>query len=280
MFIMNKIVKYLAITLGSALMGAGLGLFLIPQQIAPGGVSGLSTVIHYLTGLPVGVIVLIINIPIFIVGALNFSKRYIFVSFFGMFMLSVFIDLFSAFSPITGDVLLASVFGGAFVGAGLGIVFRYGASTGGTDIIIMLLKKRFKDMSTGKFVVLVDAVIVIFAGIVFKKWETVLYSTVSLIVSSYMVDAIVEGIDYAKAVFIISEKTDLIAGSVSSLLSRGTTCLSGFSPYSGNDKNVLLCVVRRFEVSRLKKIIFNADESAFVIVSDAKEVLGKGFGDY
>lgn len=277
---MNKIKRCLAIVSGSAVMGMGFGLFLIPAQIAPGGISGLSTVLYYLSGVPVGLIMLVINIPIFIVGALNFSKKYIFMSFIGMILLSVFIEFFSAFKPITKDVILASVFGGAFSGLGMGLVFRYGATTGGTDIIVMLLKKRFKDMSMGKFVVLIDAVIVVFAGIVFRKWETVLYSTIAMIVASYMIDAIVEGIDYAKAVFVISDKSDFIAENVSNQLFRGTTCLTGFSPYTGNEKNVLLCVVRRYEIAKLKKIIYEADENAFVVISEAKEVLGKGFNDY
>ena len=277
---MSKVLKYLAIIVGSALMGMGLGLFLIPAQIAPGGISGLATVFHYLIGLPTGLIVLIINIPIFIVGLLNFSKRYILISFFGMILLSVFIEIFSVFGQITNDVILASVFGGAFTGAGIGLVFRYGATTGGTDIIVMLLKKRFKGMSMGNFVVLVDAVIVIFAGIVFKTWETILYSTLAMIVSSYVIDAIVEGIDYAKAVFVISDKPEVISENISAQLFRGTTCLMGFSPYTLNEKNVLLCVVRRYEITKLKKIIYEADKQAFVVVSDAKEVLGKGFGDY
>lgn len=277
---MDKIKKYLVIVLGSAVMGMGLGLFLIPAQIAPGGISGLSTVLHYLTGFPTGVIMLIINIPIFIVGALNFSKKYIFISFFGMLMLSVFIELFSMFMPVTNDVILASVFGGAFSGIGIGLVFRYGATTGGTDIIVMLLKKRFKNMSTGNFVILVDAIIVIFAGIVFKKWETVLYSTLAMIVASYMIDTIVEGIDYAKAVFVISDHSENIAESISNKLFRGTTCLMGFSPYTMNEKNVLLCVVKRYEIAKLKKIIYETDKNAFVIISDAKEVFGRGFADY
>ena len=277
---MDKIKKYLVIVLGSAVMGMGLGLFLIPAQIAPGGISGLSTVLHYLTGFPAGVIMLIINIPIFIVGALNFSKKYIFISFFGMLMLSVFIELFSMFMPVTNDVILASVFGGAFSGIGIGLVFRYGATTGGTDIIVMLLKKRFKNMSTGNFVILVDAIIVIFAGIVFKKWETVLYSTLAMIVASYMIDTIVEGIDYAKAVFVISDHSENIAESISNKLFRGTTCLMGFSPYTMNEKNVLLCVVKRYEIAKLKKIIYETDKNAFVIISDAKEVFGRGFADY
>ncbi len=277
---MEKLRKYFAIILGSIIMALGLDLFLVPSQIAPGGISGLSTVLHYLTGVPVGVLIFIINIPIFVFGAKNFSRSYVIHSFLGMILLSVFTSFFESFKPITSDIILSSVFGGAFVGAGAGIVFRFGATTGGTDIVVMLLKKRFKGFSTGNFVALVDAVIVLIAGLVFKTWETVLYSTLSLLVSSYMVDAIVEGVDYAKAVFIVSELPDEIAKSISDRLSRGTTCFMGYSPYTHNEKNTLLCVVRRFEISKLKNIIYETDKNAFVIVTDTKEVLGNGFKNY
>lgn len=277
---MNRIVKLLFIVAGSLIMGLGLGLFLIPAKIAPGGVSGLATVINYATYVPVSILVVLINIPIFIVGSIKFSKKYMAVSFLGMIVLAFFIEVFSKITPITTDLILSSVYGGVFVGLGAGIVFKFGATTGGTDIIVMLLKKRFKDMSTGKFVVLVDLCIVIFAGVVFKTWETVLYSSVSMVVASFMVDAVVEGINYSKAVFIISDNVLLIADNISKDLSRGATCLSGFSPYTKNNKNVLLCVVRRFEISKLKKIIYETDKTAFVIVSEAKEVLGNGFKSY
>jgi len=277
---MKFVTKYSMIILGSGVMALGLDLFLVPAKIAPGGISGLATVLHYTTRVPVGLLILIINIPIFILGLKYFSKTYMLTSFFGMFLLSVFTSLFEVFKPITNDVILASVFGGAFVGIGVGLVFRFGATTGGTDIVVMLLKKKFKSISTGNFVAIVDAVIVLFAGAVFKTWETVLYSTLSLIVSSFVVDAIVEGVDYAKAVFIIAENPDRIAAAISDRLFRGTTCLNGFSPYSGNQKNTLLCVVRRFEISRLKSIIYEQDKNAFVIVTDTKEVLGNGFKNY
>ena len=277
---MEKFRKYFAIILGSIIMALGLDLFLVPSQIAPGGISGLSTVLYYLTGVPVGVLIFIINIPIFVFGAKNFSRSYVLHSFLGLILLSVFTSFFESFKPITNDIILSSVFGGAFVGAGAGVVFRFGATTGGTDIVVMLLKKRFKGFSTGNFVALVDAVIVLIAGLVFKTWETVLYSTLSLLVSSYMVDAIVEGVDYAKAVFIVSELPDEIAKSISDKLSRGTTCFMGYSPYTHNEKNTLLCVVRRFEISKLKNIIYETDKNAFVIVTDTKEVLGNGFKNY
>lgn len=277
---MKNLLKYIMIILGSAILSLGLCLFLVPLKIAPGGVSGLSTVLHYVTGVPVGALILIINIPIFIFGAINFNRRFILISLFGMLLLSFFTSIFENFKPITNDVILASVFGGAFSGVGAGLVFRYGATTGGTDIVVMLLKKRFRNFSTGNFVAIVDAVVVTLAGLVFKTWETVLYSTLSLIVASYMVDAIVEGVDYAKSVLIISEKAEEISKGIFESLQRGTTCLSGISHYTGREKHTLLCVVRRFEISRLKKIVYETDKDAFVIVTDTKEVLGRGFKNY
>ncbi len=261
-------------------MALGLDLFLVPAKIAPGGVSGLSTVIHYITGFPVGVLILIINVPIFILGAKSFSKTFILESFIGMVVLSFFVSLFEFLTPITDDFILSSVFGGVFVGAGAGLVFRSNATTGGTDIVVFLLKKRFKSLSAGNIVAGIDLLIVLFAGVVFKTWETVLYSTVSLIVSSFIIDAIIEGVDYAKAVFVISDKPDEISKAISDRLFRGTTCFCGFSHYTGKEKNTVLCVVRRFEISRLKSIIYEADKNAFVIVTDTKEVLGNGFKNY
>lgn len=277
---MKSFIKYVAVILGSAVMAFGLDLFLVPSQIAPGGISGLSTVLHYLTGLPVGVLIFVLNIPVFILGAKSFSRSYILDSFFGMLMLSVFTAVFQYLAPVTSDLMLSSVFGGAFVGAGTGLVLRFGASTGGTDIMAMLLKKKFDGFSTGNFIAFIDTVIVLIAGLFFKTWETVLYSSLSLLVSSRVLDAVVEGVDYAKAVFIISEVPDEIADCISKRLLRGTTCFCGYSPYTRNEKNTLLCVVRRFEISKLKNIVYEADKNAFVIVTDTKEVLGNGFKNY
>lgn len=277
---MKKAFRFFMIISGSLLMALGLDLFLVPAKIAPGGVSGLSTVIHYVTGLPVGVLILLINIPIFILGARSFSKKFIFESFIGMIVLSFFVSFFEFLAPITDDLILSSVFGGVFIGAGVGLVFRSNATTGGTDIVVFLLKKRFKSLSAGNIVAIIDLLIVLLAGIVFRTWESVLYSTVSLIVSSFIIDAIIEGVDYAKAVFIISDNPDEISRVISDKLYRGTTCFCGFSHYTGKEKNTLLCVVRRFEISRLKNIIYEADKNAFVIVTDTKEVLGNGFKNY
>ena len=277
---MDKIKKYLMFFLGSAFMALGLNLFLVPAKIAPGGVSGLATVVYYITNIPVGVLILIINIPIFVIGMFNFNKGFMLNSLLGMVLLSLTTEILSFLTPVTNDVFLASISGGVLVGAGIGIVFRYGATTGGTDIIVMLLKKKYKDFSTGMFVVLVDAVIILFAGIVFKTWEIVLYSGVALYISSYIIDVIVEGVNYAKLVFIISDKPLEIADTISVMLKRGTTCLNGVSTYTGTEKNTILCVVKRYEISRLKQLLYKIDPNAFVIVSEAKEVLGNGFTNY
>lgn len=277
---MKRFKKYIFVCFGSFLMALGLDLFLVPSKIASGGVSGLSTVFHYLTGISVGIFMLLINVPIFIIGLKNFSKKYIFDSFFGMAVLSISADLLSFLKPVTNDVILCACFGGVFMGFGAGLVFKAGATTGGTDIIVMLLKKRYKEFSTGSFVLLVDLAVVLFAGAVFKTWETVLYSSVAIIINSYVVDMTVEGIDYAKIVFIMSENTDKIAKEISQNLFRGTTCLKGISTYTGKEKNTLLCVVKKNEIARLKKTVYSADKSAFVVVAEAREVLGKGFENY
>lgn len=277
---MKRLKKYAFVVLGSVVMALGLDLFLVPAKIASGGVSGVSTVFHYLTGVPVGVLMLLINIPIFIVGLKNFSRKYIMDSFLGMAVLSVATDLLSELPSITNDVILCSCFGGVFVGLGAGLVFRAGATTGGTDIIVMLLKKRHREFSMGSFVLMIDLAIILFAGFVFRTWEAVLYSAIALIINSYIVDMIVEGVNYAKMVFVISDNPEKISLEISDKLSRGTTCLKGISTYTGKEKNTLLCVVRKNEIARLKKTVYNADNAAFVIVSEAREVLGNGFDNY
>lgn len=277
---MKTIKKYVFVCIGSLIMAAGLDLFLVPSKITSGGVSGISTVLHYVSGIPVGILIFAVNIPLFVIGYKNFSRIYVLDSFFGMVVLSVAADLLSGLRPVTDDVILCACFGGVFTGLGAGLVFRSGATTGGTDIIVMLLKKRYREFSTGAFVLAVDLVIILFAGAVFKAWETVLYSALALVISSYVVDMAVEGVNYAKMVFIMSESTEKIAEEISKNLLRGTTCLKGISTYTGKEKNTLLCVVRKNQITRLKKTVYDADKFAFVIVLEAREVLGNGFENY
>ena len=269
--------KVAVVAFGALVAALGLSLFLVPARIAPGGVSGISTVIHHLTGISVGVLIIIINIPIFILGFFSFGKNFTIWSVIGTLALAVLVSLFEWGKPITEDLVLASVFGGGMLGVGLGIVIRAGASTGGTDIVSRTIYKYYPAVSTGQFVMLVDVVVITFAGIVFQQWEIILYSGIALIVSSYMIDAVVEGIDFAKAAYIISEKKEEIAKYILDDMKRGVTELSGFSPYTDKERNMMFCIIKKHEINKLKTIIKEIDPNAFVILSDVREVLGEGF---
>ncbi len=269
--------KYLTILLGTLIVALSLDLFLVPADIAPGGLSGVAIILHHLANIPVGISILFLNIPIFLWSLRYFDTGFMFSSLFGMVSLSILTDMLAWLKPVTGDILLSAVYGGALMGLGLGLVFQAGSTTGGTDIAAQILKKHFPSISVGRFVLLIDAFIVALAGLTFGRWEVILYSAAALYLCSYIIDLMVEGIDFAKVAYIISDRPKAISEEVSKTLERGTTALHAFSHYSGADKTVLLCVVKKYEINKLKKIIKSVDQNAFVILSDTREVLGNGF---
>ncbi len=269
--------KYFATLVGTLLIAISLDLFLVPSNIAPGGISGIAIIINHIARIPVGISILFLNIPIFVWSLWHFKADFIFSSLFGMVMLSILTDLFAFLKPVTSDILLNSVYGGATLGLGLGIVFWAGSTTGGTDIVAQILKKHFPFISVGRFVLIIDTFIVLLASVTFGRWEVGLYSAVALYICTYIIDLSLEGIDFAKVAYIISENSKEISEEISRSLERGTTALHATSHYSGNDKTVLMCVVKKYEINKLKKLIKQIDENAFVILSDTREVLGKGF---
>ncbi len=270
--------KYAMTCLGAAIMAVSLDVFLVPFQIAPGGVSGLATVLGYFTALPVGLMILLINIPILLWGLFEFDAEFLVVSIFGTFALSGFTELFShMLSPITDNEILVSVLGGAMLGLGMGVVLLANATTGGTDIVAKILKQKFPRFSIGVFILIIDAFVVAFAFFVTGKWETMLYSGIALYFCTKVVDAMVDGVNYAKMALIISDYPNEINAAISKEMQRGATNLFGYSSYSGQNKNVVMCVVRRNEIVRLKEIVKKTDTNSFVIVADVKEVQGRGF---
>lgn len=277
---LEKLKKYSTILLGTFIVAMSLDLFLVPADIAPGGLSGVSIILHHLTNIPVGISILVLNIPIFLWGLRNFNISFMLSSLLGMFALSAFTDAFAFLKPVTSDILLSAIYGGALMGLGLGLVFQAGSTTGGTDIAAQILKKRFPSISVGRFVLIIDAFIVLLAGLVFGRWEVILYSAAALYICSYIIDLLVEGIDFAKVAYIISDTPEKISAQISETLERGTTALHASSHYSGANKTVLMCVVKKYEITKLKKIIKLVDKNAFVILSDAREVLGNGFRNH
>lgn len=289
----GKLKPYMIIALGCFIMTISFNVFLIPFKLAPGGVSGLSTVVYYVINevIPVGMLMLIINIPLFLVGYKTRGRQFIIRSIFGAVLLSLFIDITAPFfnmiineyfvkfdkSMATPDLLLNSMVGGFIMGFGLGFVLKEEATTGGTDLAASLLKKLFPRFSIGQYLMFLDGCVIIFATIAFKSVKLGLYATLSLYIASKTIDALLEGTNFAKSLLIISDHSEEIAEKLLRDVDRGVTGLRGIGMFSRQDKTVLLCVVKREEISVVKEIVKNCDKNAFVLLIDVREVLGEGF---
>jgi len=278
----NVIIEYVGITIGCAMVAFSLNFFLEPHTIAPGGVTGLAIVIQKTIGIPIDLTNLIINIPLFILGLVVLGRTFGAKTAYATVMLSAFIRLFIILYSnliITNDLLLSSIYGGVIMGVGLGIVFRSGGTTGGTDLAGAILNKFFPSISTAKLMMILDLMVVATAGIVEKNIETSLYSVIALYIAVKLIDFVVEGLNYAKAVYVISDSSEEIGHKIMEDIGRGVTALKARGFYTGNDKEVLLCVVNRTQVAKLKKIAYEIDKRAFIMVTTIHEVLGEGFKD-
>lgn len=272
----RTIIDYLGITVGSFLIALALTVFLVPNRIAAGGVSGLATVIYYISSFPIGITMLIINIPLFLAGLKIMGTSFGMRTIYGIISLSVFTDLLQPHvTSLTDDLLLASIYGGVVGGIGLGIVFRSRGTTGGTDMIASLLN-YFTGVTVGEGLLIADGVVVALAGIFFNL-EVALYAAVTIFITSRTIDVVQEGLNFKKGVLIISDKADEINQMVVNDLNRGITEFEAKGGYTGDRKQVLLCIISRSEVSELKTAVAKIDKEAFVIISDVHEVLGEGF---
>lgn len=268
------------VSAGVILIALGLDLFLIPNKIAAGGVSGLATILYHLINVPVGAAMLVLNVPIFVAGIYRLGLRFGFRSLFGTIALSVAVDALAPFLPVpTGDILLSSLFGGVFVGLGLGLVFRFNGTTGGTDLAAAVLR-TYTGINIGQLLFLVDGSVVVAAGIAFESAELAMYALVTIFVTSWLTDLVQEGFSYARAFLIISEKSGEISKAIVKGLNRGATAWPARGVFTGSEKEVLLSVVGRSEVTRLKEIVYSVDPHAFVVLADVHEVLGEGFKEY
>lgn len=285
--------SYLVIALGCLVMTIAMNLFLIPYKLAPGGVSGLSTVIYYLMGgiLPVGMLMLIFNIPLFLTGYKSRGRQFLIRSLFGAVLLSLMIDGTSSFSNLLvndyfikfdqsmaiPDLLLNAIIGGFVMGIGLGIILKEEATTGGTDLAAAILRKYFPKFSMGQYLLILDGSVIIFATLAFRSVKLGLYAALSLYISSKTIDAYLEGMNFAKGLLIISEHSEIIAQRLLHDVDRGVTGLKGLGMFSKQEKTVLLCVVKREEITKVKEIVKECDHKAFVLLIDVREVLGEGF---
>lgn len=276
----KKISSYVLLTIGTFLIAAGLLLFLEPNTIAPGGVTGLAIVIKKVTGVDIYLTNILINIPLFAAGIYVLGRSFGLKTAYGTLALSVFLWFFTKEGTTymaTDDLLLAAIFGGILVGIGIGFVFRSGGTTGGTDLGGAILNKLFPGLSIAKMMMILDLCVIGAAGVVDQKLETSLYSMIGLYVLVKVADFIVEGLDYSKAFHIVTDCPEEISRVIIEKLERGVTSLYGKGMYSGRDKQVLLVVVNRAQVAKLKELVMEADPRAFIMVTTAHEVLGEGF---
>ncbi|MGE5481595.1 MAG: YitT family protein [Bacteroidota bacterium] len=269
---------YAGILVGSLLTAAGLDWFLVPTRIAAGGVSGLATVIHHLVGGPVGLLMLTFNVPLFLAGLRWLGPHFGLKTLWGTITLSVLTDLLAPYlRPLTQDPLLAALYGGALTGVGIGMTFRFGGSTGGTDIGAALIG-RYTPLTMGQALMGIDGAVIIVAGLAFGP-ELALYALVAVFVASRAIDLVQEGLGYAKVAYIVSNVPDEIASGILYEMQRGVTALHGAGKFTGQERDVLFVIVSRSEVTTLKEIVHKHDPRAFVVIHDAREVLGEGFDE-
>ena len=267
--------------IGSALFALGFAMFLIPNDINTGGISGLAMILRELLGFgSIGTLTLVMNIPLFLIGGVKIGKRFFAGSLIGMVLSSVLIDLFTLIPFATPEPLIGGLYGGVLCGAGLGLVFMAGASTGGSDILVRLLKKRYRNLPIGSISMMFDALVVLLTGLVFRDISKALYSGVVVFVCGQVIDAVVYRFDYSRVALIISKEHEKIAKAISDQLDRGATYLHGAGSYTHQNIEVVLAVVRKGQLAELKELVMDIDENAFVIVQEAHQVLGDGFAHY
>lgn len=263
--------------IGSALVGTALSVFTIPNEIAPGGISGLSTALAYMLGVRVSVLSLVLNIPIMLAAYRLLGKRSFFYTLLSTALLSGFIELASFLPVYTGNILIAAVYGGVLTGIGIGILFLRNITTGGTDLIALMLHKAFPNVPNGTILAVIDGIVVLIAVLVFQKIEVALTSVLTIYFSSKVIDLIAQGVDYAKVIYIVTDKGKELSAVLNSSTDRGNTVIKAFGGYTGAEKQLVITVTRRNVLAQTLRLIHATDPAAFTFVTDSTEVHGEGF---
>ena len=278
---MHALWNIIRIILGSAVFGAGFNMFMVPHDMNAGGLSGLSMIlVHLLDFGTVGTITMLINIPLFVLGGWTLGKKFLLQSLLGMIASSVAIDTLIVLPIPAVDPLVAALYGGVLCGLGLGTVFVAGATTGGSDIIVRLLKRKWQNVPIGTINTCFDLAVVALTGIAFGDMSKALYCGIAVFVMGQVIDAVVYHFDYSKVALIITKHYDTVAQKISEELGRGATFLHGEGTYSRENTKVILTAVRRQQLAELKELVVSVDPNAFIIVQEAHQVLGDGFSRY
>ena len=263
---------------GAAILAVGVSCFVGPAQIAPGGVSGLSILVNFLTDLPVGAVNLAFNIPLILLAWKFLGRRFTLRTLVTVLIQSALMDVITLWIPVyTGERIMAALFGGVASGVGLALVFMRGSTTGGTDIVSRLLQLRYRHLSIGRLLFSVDVVVLLLSVAVFRNIEAGLYGMIAIFASGKVLDNILYGLDTGKVLLVVSGKNQEIAARIMETLKRGVTFLHGSGAWSGTERQVLLCAVRAQQCYRVEEIVRGVDKEAFVIVLEATEIAGEGF---
>ncbi len=267
--------RYIFLTIGSFVSAVGLEIFLIPNNVIDGGVIGISIMASYLTSLPLGIFVILLNLPFLYLGYTQIGKSFAYSTLFSICSLSIWVTVLHPIPGLTKDIFLATVFGGIIVGLGVGLIIRYGGSLDGTEIIAIIIDKK-SGFSVGEIIMIFNVIILGSAGLVFT-WDRAMYSLVAYFIAFKMIDITIEGLDESKGVIIVSDKSDEIAECLMDRLGRGVTVLHGKGAYLGEKKDVLYSVITRLEITKLKTIVYEKDPEAFVTINEVHDVMGGRF---
>lgn len=275
--IKTHVKDYLIITIASVFYGLAISQFLDPNDIAPGGVSGLAMIINRIINIEVGTLILVMNIPILLLGLYKFGFKFIVSTIYATFMGSVFTNILAKYPPVTTDPLLATIIGSALASIAIGFIFKAGATTGGTDIIVKVLRLRFPHLKTGRLFLICDMIVVILSAFVFENTDSALYAAIGVFLMSIVFDIVLYGADGAKLIYIISNDWQSIATRLLMELDVGVTYLEGEGAYSNEKKRVIMCVVRKQIAPHVEEIVKEEDGTAFMIISSAAEIYGEGY---
>lgn len=271
------IIEIILTIIGSSIMAIGVSLFLLPNQLSSGGIAGIATITYYLLKIPMGTMILIINIPLFLFSFFKIGKSFFIKSLIGTISLSYFIDLFDQFEQLTQDRLLACIYGGILMGLGTAILLKANSSTGGSDLISFITKEYKPNIRVSNVITLIDIGIIALNMIFFREIEIGLYSAIAIYLMGKMIDILFEGIDFTKLLLIISNHTEEIAKEIGEKVQRGATGIYGKGMYTNEDKLILICAASRGDVNRIKLITKKIDPRAFIIITNSREVVGLGF---
>ncbi len=275
----KNLLDYGMIVVGSLIMAIGLMLFLLPNKVSAGGVSGISTILYHIFNWPAGVTMLAMNVPLFLIGVKIFGRKFGMKTLWGIIWISFFSDLIDVIlkiPPVTTDPLLATIYGGLLLGGGLGVIMKGRGTTGGSDIIARILNKYFH-FSLGMSFMIIDTIIIISMGLIFKNIDVILFCLISLAISSKVVDMIVEGLTSERAITIISDKWDVIAHRIMNEVNRGVTGLNSVGMYTEKDMKTLYCVVATRQIEHIRRIVKREDPFAFVTITNVSIMQGDGF---